>query len=116
MKHHKSKRKFGRKMNQRNALLQSLARSLVRYEKIVTTEAKAKELRPFIEKIITNSRTGSLTARRKANDMFGPKVGKKLIDTIAPIYKDRKGGYTRIIKLPLREKDATKMAHIELIK
>jgi ribosomal protein L17 len=118
MNHHSKQRTLGRKSNQRLALLRSLARSLVKYEKITTTEAKAKELRPFIEKLITNARTEGVAARRLISSRLGgePSLTKKLVDEIAPQYKDRPGGYTRITKLPIRKSDAAKMAQIELVK
>jgi large subunit ribosomal protein L17 len=116
MRHHNANRKFGRKASQRNALMKSLARSLVKEEKIVTTEAKAKELRPYIEKMVTNAKKGTLASRRNIVATIGPKYGKKLVDDLAPTYEKREGGYTRIVKLPLRQKDAAKMAHIEFVK
>lgn len=89
---------------------------MIRDEKIVTTEAKAKELRPFIERTITHAVDGSIAARRLIISTIGNKdLTSKLISDIAPKYKDRKGGYTRIIKLPIRKSDASKMAQIELI-
>lgn len=115
MKHHKSKRSFGREKNQRNALMKSLALALVINKKITTTEAKAKELRPFIEKIVTKAKVGGLTSRREILSQVGEKAVKPLIEVIAPKYKDRKGGYTRVVKLPRRDSDASKMAHIEFV-
>ena len=93
----------------------SLARSLFLHGKITTTEAKAKELSPFAQKIITRSKKESLVYRRFLVGCFGVKVSKKLIEETAPKYKDRKGGYTRIIKLPPRKLDGAKMAIIELV-
>lgn len=118
MKHHKKQRKFGRESNQRIALIRSLARSLVHYEGITTTEAKAKELRPYIEELVTRARTGTLAVRRQIISKLGgdEAVAKKLIEDIAPQYKERPGGYTRITKLPVRQADAAKMAHIEFVK
>lgn len=117
MKHHKSGRIFGREAGQRNALVKSLALSLVVREKITTTEAKAKELRPFIEKLITRSRVDSLANRRLVAARLGSISGTtKLFKTIGPIHKSRNGGYTRITKLPLRKSDGAKMAMIEIIK
>ena len=97
----KTKRVFGRQRDQKKALMKSLARSLVLHEKIKTTEAKAKSLRPFIEKIVTRSTSASLANIRNLNSVFGndKKIVKKLTSEIGPKYKDRKGGYTRIIKL-----------------
>lgn len=118
MKHHDSKRKFGREKNQYNALMRSLARSLVRDEAIITTEAKAKELRPYVEELVTKAMKGDLSARRFISSKLGNDVdmAKKLVENIAPQYKERKGGYTRITKLPIRIKDAAKMAQIAFVK
>ncbi|MFT5179513.1 MAG: large subunit ribosomal protein L17 [Candidatus Paceibacteria bacterium] len=116
MKHHKAKRKFGRKANQYKALMSSLARNMIRDEKIITTEAKAKELRPYIEKLLTKAKVDSVATRRLINSRIRSEdLSNKLVTKIAPIYKDREGGYTRITKLPLRAEDAAKMAHIEFV-
>ncbi|MAZ40924.1 50S ribosomal protein L17 [bacterium] len=116
MRHHNANRKFGRTRNQRNALLKHLAESLVRYEKIETTEAKAKELKSFIEKLVTRARKGDVAAHRILVARLGSKTAaKKLIDEIAPKYEKREGGYTRVIKLPARKGDAAKMAVIEFV-
>ena len=104
-------------MNQRNALIRSLALSLVVREKIKTTEPKAKSLRPFIEKLITRAKTDTVANRRLVSARLGSVSGAtKLFKKIAPLHKDRKGGYTRITKLPLRKSDGAKMAVIEIIK
>lgn len=116
MRHHNANRKFGRKTDQRNALLRSLARELFLHGKIVTTEAKAKEVRPFAEELITIARVGDLSAKRLvAARLANNVIVKKLTDKIAPNYKDRNGGYTRIIKLERRPSDGSKMAAIELV-
>jgi len=117
MRHHNKNRKFGRERNQRRALLRSLALSLIIRKKIKITEAKAKELRPYIEKIVTQARTNTLNSRRIIlSRLFNQdKEVKKLFDEIAPKYKDHKGGYTRIIKLPPRKSDSAKMAIIEFV-
>jgi len=116
MRHHSNTRKFGREKNQRHALLRSLARNLIRDSKIKTTLAKAKELRPFVEKLITSAKAGSVTARRLIDTRLQGKVEtKKLVDTLAPKYKSRAGGYTRIIKIPNRELDGSPMAIIEFV-
>lgn len=117
MRHHNANRKFGRTRSQRKALLEGLAVSLVRDEKIMTTEAKAKELRPVIEKLITRARVNTLANRRLIITRLGnqPETAKKLIETIAPKYLDREGGYTRITKLPARGGDASPRAIIEFV-
>jgi large subunit ribosomal protein L17 len=117
MRHHSGVRKFGRKKNQRNALLKSLALSLVKHGKIKTTAAKAKELRPFIEKLVTKGKSGSLSARRGVTaKLQNRKVeSKKLVDEVSKKYQDRKGGYTRIMKLPRRKSDGSAMSIIEFV-
>ncbi|MEX0917468.1 MAG: 50S ribosomal protein L17 [Candidatus Paceibacterota bacterium] len=117
MKHHKAQRTLGRVKKQRTALLRSLARSLILQEGIVTTEAKAKEVRPYVEKLITKSRTDGVAARRNISEEFNgdPSVVRKLFETIGPRYKARAGGYTRILKLQSTKADARKEARIELV-
>lgn len=103
-------------MNQRDALMRSLARNLVNEGRITTTLAKAKSLRPVVEKLVTKAKTGTLASRRVVNSRIqGEKETKALFETIAKKYADRKGGYTRIIKLPRRELDAAEMAMIEFV-
>lgn len=117
MRHHNKNRKFGRKKNVRSALLKSLALSLINHGRIKTTEAKAKELRPFIEKLVTKAKENDLAAKRIVISRLmnrNPET-KKLFDDIAPKYKDTKGGYTRILKLPPRLSDGAKMALIEFV-
>lgn len=98
--------------------MKSLARSLIKHEAIVTTEAKAKELRPYIEELVTKARKSDLAVRRQISSKLGndSEIAKKLIEEIAPQYMERAGGYTRIIKLPIRIKDAAKMAQISFVK
>jgi len=117
MRHHNSVRKFGRNKNQRNALMKGLMLSLIAHGKIETTEAKAKELRPMIEKLITKANIGTLASRRIVISRLYNLTSEadKLITEIAPKYKGRNGGYTRITKLPRRGGDASKMAIIEFI-
>lgn len=95
--------------------MRSLAFNLINKEKIKTTEAKAKELRSFIEKLVTKAKTDNLSNRRLVISKIKESSAKKLFEKIAPKYKDRKGGYTRIIKLPCRKSDASKMAIIEFV-
>lgn len=111
----KQGRKLSRKKDQRKALLKSLAMAIFIHKKIKTTEAKAKEVSMFAEKCITRAKKGDLSSRRILVKYFSKDLVKKLIDEIAPKYKDRKGGYTRIIKLGPRKSDGAKMAIIELV-
>jgi large subunit ribosomal protein L17 len=115
MKKLKSGRKFGREKDQRKALKKSLATSLFLHGKIKTTEAKAKEISIFSEKMITKAKSQSVASRRALAKYFSDRMVKKISDQIAPKYKDRKGGYTRIIKLGPRKSDGAKMAIIELV-
>ena len=116
MRHHNANRKFGRSKDQRAALLRSLARELFLHGKITTTEAKAKEVRPFAEELITIAKAGDLSSKRLvASRLANNGIVKKLVDNIAPEYKERSGGYTRIIKLERRLTDGSKMALIELV-
>lgn len=117
MRHGRKNRKFGRKANVRRGFIRSLAVALLSYEKIKTTEARAKELRPYIEKLITKAKAGDLAARRLIRSRLGNQetLANKLVDEIAPKYADRAGGYTRITKLPPRQGDASPMAIIEFV-
>ena len=109
-------RKFSRETDVRRAFVRSLALALIENGKIKTTEARAKELRPFIEKLVTKGLEGTLASRRLIISRLGGESGvKKLCDEISPKYKDRKGGYTRITKLPGRPGDASNMAVIEFV-
>ena len=116
MKKRSKGRKFNRKTDQRKSLLKSLAREFFLKERIKTTETKAKELSIFAEKQITRGKAGDLFSRRQLIKIFSPEITKKIVNELAPRYKERKGGYTRIIKLGSRETDGAKMAIIELIK
>ena len=116
MRKRKKGRKLNRKKGQRKALLISLARELFLREKIKTTEAKAKEVAGFAEKQITKAKVGTVSAKRMLAKNFSKAIVKKLADDIAPKFKERKGGYTRIIKLGPRQSDGAKMAIIELVK
>lgn len=116
MRHGNHNRKFGRETGQRQALLNSLAENLIKHGRIETSEAKAKELRPFVEKLITRARVDTLANRRLLISRLGTEArAKKLIADIAPRYKDRQGGYTRIVKLPRRLSDGSPQAIIELV-
>jgi len=116
MRHRKKGRKFTRSKDQQKALLRSLSSSLILKEKITTSEAKAKELRSFVEKFITRAKKDNLTNRRLLAKHFSKKVVDKLFKELGSRYKDRAGGYTRIIKVNSRKSDGAKMAVIELIK
>jgi len=116
MRKRKKGRKLSRKRDQRKALLKSLASNLLLKERMVTTQAKAKEVASFVEKKITKAKKNDLATRRYLARFFRPALVKKLIEEIAPRYQERKGGYTRIIKLGPRKRDGAKMALIELVK
>lgn len=109
-------RKFSRKTGPRKMLFKSLANSFFLQEKIITTEAKAKELRSFAEKMLTRAKNNSISNRRILAKNLTPKANKKVFEELAPRYKQRKGGYTRIIKLGPRTSDGARMVIIELIK
>lgn len=116
MRHHDNIRKFGRERGQRRALLKSLALSLVTRKKIKTTEAKAKELRPFVEKLVTRAKTKNLASQRLLVSRLGSVEGaRELLSNLGPKYRKRSGGYTRIVKLPHRLSDGSPMAVIEFI-
>jgi len=104
------------KADPRRALLRSLVRALVDKEKIETTEAKAQGMRSFAEKLITRAKQGRLIDRRHIAKAVGDTLARKLIEKIAPAFKGRQGGYTRVIKLGPRESDGAKLAIIELVK
>lgn len=109
----KKGRKLSRKRDQRKSLLKSLAREFFLKGKIKTTEAKAKEAVPFIEKQISRAKIANLASQRLLLRIFSREVVKKLIKEIGPKYKERKGGYTRIVKLGKRRSDGAEMAIIE---
>jgi large subunit ribosomal protein L17 len=115
MRHHNANRKLGRERKVRTALLKSLARSLVVHGKIQTTEAKAKEIRSYVEKLVTNGKTGTLATRRALIAKVGVDGAKKVMADLSPKYADRKGGYTRITKLPRRLSDGAAQAVIEFV-
>lgn len=118
MRHGIQTRKFGRVKKQRVALMRSLALSLIKHESIKTTEAKAKSLRPFIEKLVTNAKKGDTVAgRRLIVSKLGQKSDEvaKLFEDIAKRYEKRAGGYTRVTKLSPRNSDASPMAIIEFV-
>ena len=116
MRHAKLGRKLGRKTATRKALMMNLASSLIEHKKIKTTDAKAKELRRFIEPLITFAKKGDIHSRRQVLKKIPHKtVVRELFDKIAPQYSKRKGGYTRIIKLGFRENDCAPISLIEFV-
>lgn len=116
MRHSNRNKKFGRMKDQRTALMRTLAKSLLRDGHIRTTEAKAKSLRPFVERLITHARTGTVTSRRLVTARLGGVVDiARLYKEIAPKYATRAGGYTRVVKAGTRKSDGAKLAVIELV-
>ncbi len=116
MRHGVSGRKFGRDSGKRRALFVNLAESLIQYEQIKTTLAKAKDLRPIVEKMVTTGKQGGLAARRKLLQVTRSKnVVDKLLNVLGDRYKQRPGGYTRIIKAGYRSGDMAPMAFIEFV-
>ena len=115
MLHGNKKKQFGRERHQRNALIKSLAVSLIKHEKMTTTETKAKYMKTFVEKLITKGKDGSLNSLRILAGKIGSPSAVKIIKVLAPKYKDRKGGYTRVIKIKTRLSDGANMAQIEFV-
>lgn len=117
MRHHVQKRKLGRVRKQHHALLAALARSLILHGRIETTEAKARELRPYVEKLVTRARKDTLMNKRfvAAKLSNNKEVVQHLFSDLAPKYAERAGGYTRITKLPPRDSDGARMAVIEFV-
>ena len=116
MRHGKVHRKLNRTAEHRRAMFANMCAALIKHEQIVTTLPKAKELRPIVEKLVTLGKKGGLAMRRQAiSEMRDPDQVRKLFDTLATRYKDRNGGYTRIIKAGVRASDASPMAIIEFV-
>ena len=116
MRHGFKGRRFARSVSHRKSMFANLSVSLIEHEQIVTTLEKAKDLRPIVEKLVTLGKRGDLHARRQALAfMTDEAVVRKLFDTIAPKYKERQGGYTRVLKLGPRQGDAALMAILELV-
>jgi len=116
MRHGKTGRRLGRKTSHREAMFRNMVTSLLSHEKITTTDSKAKEIRIVAERMITLGKRGDLHAMRQAASVIRVKsVVTKLFATIAPRYKDRPGGYTRIVKLGIRQGDAAPLSLIELV-
>lgn len=117
MRHKKTRHKLSRSAGHRRALLSNLCRQTIEHERIKTTEAKAKAVKPELEKLITLAKRGDLHARRNALATLGQDkfVVYKLFEEIAPRYVERPGGYTRILKLGPRRSDSTEMVFLELV-
>ena len=116
MRHKIAGRKLQRKTGHRKALFRNMSAALIKHEQILTTQAKAKELRPYIEKLITLAKRGGLSNRRLAMSKLQDETQlKKLFDVLAERYSDRDGGYTRVIKAGYRGSDAAAMAVIEFV-
>ena len=116
MRHQNNKVTLSRKTAARRSLFANLAESLVLYEKITTTKSKAKALRPIIEKLVTKAKKGDLASRRRIiKELYTDNAVRKLMDELGPRYKDREGGYTRIINLETRLGDGAEEAIIEFV-
>jgi large subunit ribosomal protein L17 len=116
MRHGVAHRKLGRTSAHRIAMLKNMAASLIKHEQIKTTLPKAKELRPYVEKLVTLAKHGGLSNRRLALARLGDDVQLvKLFDTLSARYADRNGGYVRVLKAGIRRSDATPMAIIEFV-
>jgi large subunit ribosomal protein L17 len=116
MRHRKDKKTLDRGSAHRNALVRNLAKSLLLHEKIRTTETKAKFVKPFAEKIITLGKTNTLATRRRIISILGSNaIAQKILQDISPRYKERAGGYTRIIKIGQRRGDGAPMVFLTLV-
>ena len=117
MRHRKRKNKLSRDAGHRKALVRNLCGEVIEHERVRTTQAKAKLVKPEVEKLITLAKRGDLHARRQALSALGQDkfTVHKLFEEIAPRYSERDGGYTRILKLGPRRSDATEMVYIELV-
>jgi large subunit ribosomal protein L17 len=116
MRHRKHRSRLNRTTEHRKALMRNLAVALIEHERIHTTAPKARQLRPFVERLVTLGRDGSLAARRRAFSRLGKKQAvHKLFTVIGPRFQERPGGYTRVVKAERREGDGAEMAFIEFI-
>jgi large subunit ribosomal protein L17 len=116
MRHQKAGRKLGRDSAHRKALYANLTIALIEHGRIKTTEAKAKEVRPFVEQLITLGKRGDLSAHRQVVKVLRSKsAAHALFSEVAPRFEDRPGGYTRVVKLGPRQGDAAPMAYLELV-
>jgi len=117
MRHGKTRHKLSRDSAHRRALIRNLCRDLIQHERIKTSQAKAKAVKPDVEKLITLAKRGDLHARRQALAELGQDrfLVHKLFEEVAPRYAERPGGYTRIVKLGPRRSDSTEMVFLELV-
>jgi large subunit ribosomal protein L17 len=117
MRHRRNRHKLSRDAAHRKALLRNLSRDLIEHERIQTSQAKAKAVKPQVERLITLAKRGDLHARRRALSALGQDrfVVHKLFEEVAPRYAERPGGYTRIVKLGPRRSDSTEMVFLELV-
>jgi large subunit ribosomal protein L17 len=116
MRHGNAHRKLNRTAEHRKAMFANMCAALIKHEQIITTLPKAKDLRPIVEKLVTLGKRGGLHARRQAvAQLRDPAMAKKLFDVLGPRYKDRNGGYTRIIKAGFRYGDSAPIAVIEFV-
>ena len=117
MRHRKQKGKLSRSASHRKALMMNLSREVIEHERIQTTEAKAKAVKPELERLITLARRGDAHSRRLAMARLGQDkfIVYRLFEELAPRYADRNGGYTRILKLGPRRSDSTEMVYLELV-
>ena len=116
MRHGNAHRKLNRTAEHRKAMFANMSAALIKHEQIITTLPKAKELRPIVEKLVTLGKRGDLHARRQAvSQLRDPAMAKKLFEVLGPRYKERNGGYTRIIKAGFRYGDSAPIAVIEFV-
>jgi large subunit ribosomal protein L17 len=117
MRHRKTRHKLSRDASHRRSLLRNLSRELIQHERIRTSQAKAKAVKPEVERLITLAKRGDLHARRQALSTLGQDkfIVHKLFEEVAPRYSERGGGYTRIVKLGPRRSDSTEMVFLELV-
>ena len=116
MRHQRAGKKLGRDSAHRKAMYANLAASLIEHGRIKTTEAKAKAVRPYVERLVTLGKRGDLAARRNAIAQLRDKwIVNELFEFVAPRFEDRPGGYTRVVKLGPRQGDAAPMAYLEFV-
>lgn len=116
MRHRKTKIKLSRKKDPRRALIKNLAESLILHERVETTEAKAKAIRPYVEKLVTKGKNNTLATRRQLISALPThRSVKKVLEVLGPKYQSREGGYLRIVKMAQRKGDGAKMAIIEFV-